>query len=129
MHMSYTEEVFKRLRALSLDLAVWERFGKELESPGTKLSRTESTGRVFLYVLITRRSSVQICPPQPFFMIHRGLLNASSKLLLYFGAKIPRIVLVSDKGVGDRNVSNLLPILKVFTEKNVALTFDRRSNN
>ena len=29
--------------------AVWERFGKELQSPETKLSRTESTGRVFLY--------------------------------------------------------------------------------
>ena len=34
--------------------------GKDL---GNHLSRTESTGGVFLYVLITRRSSVQICPP------------------------------------------------------------------
>jgi hypothetical protein len=33
---------------------IWERFGKELRSPKTKLSRTESTGRMFLYVLITR---------------------------------------------------------------------------
>jgi len=38
----------------------WERFGKELRTPKTELSRTESTGRLFLYVLITRRSSVQI---------------------------------------------------------------------
>src|SRR5713226_1480425 len=37
----------------------WERFGKELKTLKRHLSRTESTGRVFLYVLITRRSSVQ----------------------------------------------------------------------
>src|ERR1700687_2060221 len=43
----------------------WERFGKELK---ICVSRTESTGRVFLYVLITRRSSVQIGPPQPKFL-------------------------------------------------------------
>ena len=40
-----------------------------------------------------------------------------------------RIALRSDKRVGNRNAPNLLPILKVFTVKNVALTFDRRSNN
>jgi hypothetical protein len=45
----------------------WERFGKELKTLKRHVSRTESTVRVFfLYVLITRRSSVQICPPQPF---------------------------------------------------------------
>ena len=38
----------------------WERFGKELQTPKTDLSRTESTGRVCLYVLIARGSSVQI---------------------------------------------------------------------
>ena len=38
----------------------WERFGKELLMAKAWLSRTESTGRVYLYVLITRRSSVQI---------------------------------------------------------------------
>jgi hypothetical protein len=28
---------------------IWERFGKELQTPETKLSRTESTGRIFVY--------------------------------------------------------------------------------
>jgi hypothetical protein len=37
--------------------------------------------------------------------------------------------LLSDKGIGDPHASNLLPILKVFTVKNVTLTFDRRSDN
>jgi hypothetical protein len=38
----------------SLRLKVWERFGKELQTPKTDLSSTESTGRMFSYVLITR---------------------------------------------------------------------------
>ncbi len=61
--------------------------GKALESPKLSLSRTESMGRVFLYVLITRRSSVQICPPQPFLLIHKGLLDSTSKPF-FFLAKI-----------------------------------------
>src|SRR5512147_2623019 len=35
----------------------------------------------------------------------------------------------SGEGVGDRNVPNLLAILKVFTVKNVTLTFDRRRDD
>jgi hypothetical protein len=38
----------------------WERLGKELKSSECWLNRTELAGRVFDYVLITRRSSVQI---------------------------------------------------------------------
>ena len=38
-------------------------------------------------------------------------------------------VLLLGKRVGDSHASNLLPILKVFTVKNVTLTFDRRSDN
>ncbi len=34
-------------------------------------------------------------------------------------------VLLSGKRVGDRDASNLLSILKVFTVKNFALTFDQ----
>src|ERR1700732_4498048 len=41
---------------------IWERSQNLKARP----NRTESTGRLFLYVLITRRSSVQISPPQPF---------------------------------------------------------------
>ena len=37
-----------------------ERLGKELRISKRQPSRTESTGRMFLPVLITRRSSVQI---------------------------------------------------------------------
>jgi hypothetical protein len=42
---------------------------------------------------------------------------------------IARNVLPSDKWVGDGHPSYLLPILKVFAVENVALTFDRRSEN
>jgi hypothetical protein len=49
------EALAKKVRA-----AIKQRFGKEVEIIEYELSRTESTGRVFLYVLITRRSSVQI---------------------------------------------------------------------
>jgi hypothetical protein len=38
----------------------WERLGKEVEIVKRELSRTESTGRVFLYVLTTRRWPLQI---------------------------------------------------------------------
>jgi len=54
---------------LEFDVAdFWERFGKEIKIAKPVLSRTESTGPVFLYVLITRRSSVQICPAQPILL-------------------------------------------------------------
>jgi hypothetical protein len=39
-----------------------ERFGKEVRFPKCQLSRTESTGSIFDYVLITRRSSLPDCP-------------------------------------------------------------------
>src|SRR6266704_6256013 len=42
---------------------------------------------------------------------------------------IAKNVLVLSKRVGDGHASNLLPILKVFTVKNVTLTFDRRGDN
>jgi len=38
--------------------------------------------------------------------------------------EISKDVLLSGKGVGDRDASNLLSILKVFTVKNSTLTFD-----
>ena len=59
----------------------------------------------------------------------QGLAECFQEALVYLGAEFPRIVLLLDKGIGDLNAPNLLPILKVFTVKNVALTFDRRSNN
>jgi hypothetical protein len=37
--------------------------------------------------------------------------------------------ILSGKRIGDRHASDLLPVLKVFTVKNVTLAFDRRSNN
>jgi hypothetical protein len=37
---------------------LWERFGKELKILKCQLSRTESTGPMFDYVLIIRRSLV-----------------------------------------------------------------------
>jgi hypothetical protein len=38
--------------------------------------------------------------------------------------EIPKDVLLSGKGVGDRDASNLLSILKIFTVKNPTPTFD-----
>src|SRR5882762_3609530 len=43
----------------------WERLGKEVRLLNSTLNRTESTGRLIRYVLITRRSLVQIQPLQP----------------------------------------------------------------
>src|SRR5208282_689826 len=43
--------------------------------------------------------------------------------------ELPRNIIPSGKGVADRHASKLLPILKVFTVKNVTLAFDRRSDN
>jgi hypothetical protein len=43
--------------------------------------------------------------------------------------EIHKNVLLSGKGVGDRDASNLLSILKVFTVKNSTLTFDCRSDD
>jgi hypothetical protein len=43
--------------------------------------------------------------------------------------EIPKHVLLSGKGVRDRDASNLLSILKVLTVKNSTLTFDCRSVN
>ena len=50
---------------------------QEIQGPETKLSRTESTGRVFDYERIARRSSVQICRRQPIreVMFLRGMLS------------------------------------------------------
>src|SRR5271154_1127351 len=43
-------------------------------------------------------------------------------------SKLPRFFL-SDKGVGEPDASDLLSILKVFTEKNSALPLDRSSDD
>jgi len=40
-----------------------------------------------------------------------------------------RYVLLSGKWIGDCYFSYLLSVLKVFTIKNVTITFDRRSHN
>src|SRR5271165_1673150 len=52
-----------------------------------------------------------------------------SRCFLQHRLEIPKNVLPSGKGVGDRDASNLLAILKVFTVKNFTLTFDGRSDD
>src|SRR6266853_1447917 len=46
-------------------LFAWERLEKEVRLLNSMLNRRESTGRLIRYVLITRRSLVQIQPLQP----------------------------------------------------------------
>lgn len=53
----------------------WERLGNELQLLDCPLSRTESAGRELEDVLITRRSAVQIGPPQPIFGIEGRTLH------------------------------------------------------
>jgi len=50
-------------------------------------------------------------------------------VVFFANDSIPKDVLLSGKGVGDRDASNLLSILKVFTVKNSTLTLDCRSDD
>lgn len=74
------------------------------------------------------RRSVQICPPQPFLVDSNGLEDAPSRPLFLAIRDFPKLLL-SGKRVGDRDASNLLSILKIFTIKNSTLTFDCRSDD
>jgi len=87
-------------------------------------------GLVF-YPAHNRRSSVQICPPQPILNGLKRLRGCSplSRCFLRQRFEIPKDVLLSGKGVRDRDASNLLSILKVFTVKNATLTLDCRSDD
>jgi len=60
----------------------WERFGKELPFHNCLLSRTESTGRIFQYVLITRRCWFKSDPLNYFFknLIHKGCCSTATLL-------------------------------------------------
>jgi hypothetical protein len=80
----------------------WERFGKELKVSKHRVNCTESTGHMFLVRLITRRSSVQICPPQPFLIGSQELVGFRQHALFFLGkiweelipktpTKLPRI--------------------------------------
>ena len=50
-------------------------------------------------------------------------------VFLYCGLEIGTNAVLSEEGVGDREGSNLLSVLKVLTIKNFTLTFDCRSND
>src|SRR6202047_5297546 len=52
-----------------------------------------------------------------------------SRCFLRHRFEIPKDVLLSGKGVRNRDASKILSILKVFTVKNSTLTFDCRSDD